>query len=299
MNKKFSVLSLDQVVGDKRLDVFNRYGLDAEVTDYAIKRGTECFKLKGKYYAAHGLEPNGQLLDKYVCEYWTSTKDYNSITKAYAIGGFDVHTEAAWSDDNGVRIVVPLADIKDEITDAYTIQGDKGEVRVVTFGEYPQTVLKSDEAEEMFNNYQNGLAKPTGKEYGAVGYRTERYYDGNTRKFEEDDYKEYEFEGERYVLANKACFDNGSSRKFWAKVEPIEWIIDEESGLAITKKCIIGGIPLNRKGLYFGNFDKTRVQMFLDNDFAIDCQVINKTKELYDMTNEEIEEEENEMKKSL
>ena len=50
----------------------------------------------------------------------------------------------------------------------------------------------------------------------------------------------------------------------------ISQIIDKKTDLAITKKCIIGGIPLNRKGIYLGNFEDTLVQQFLDKEFTYD-----------------------------
>ena len=277
MDKRFTILRLDQVIGDKKLEVFKNYGVDAEVTDYAVKRGTESFKLKGKYFAANGVEPEGDLLDKNVCEYWTSTKADGTFGAAYSVGKLDAHKEASWNSENGIRLVVPLSDIQDDIIDSYTISGSDGDVRVVTYGEYPQTVITGDEKQKLNELYENGTMKPTNKTYGAEGFRIERYYDGNDFKYEETEYQEYELDGERYVLAERAIFDNGDgSRNFWAKVEPIEWLVDEKSGLAISKKCIVGGIPLKRNGLYNGNINKTRVQNFIDNDLAYDIQPTKK-----------------------
>ena len=95
MEKKFTVLRLDQIVGEGMLDVFKRYGCEAEVTDYAIKRGTVPFKLKGKYFAANGLEVESSLLNKKCCDYWTSTKVEGSIRKAYSYGRFNCNGESA------------------------------------------------------------------------------------------------------------------------------------------------------------------------------------------------------------
>ena len=271
MSKNFTILRLDQVIGDKRLEVFDNYGVDAEVTDYAVKRGTEGFKLKGKYFAANGMEPEGNLLDKMCCEYWTSTKADGTLGSAYSVGRLEAHQEASWDSENGIRLVVPLSEIQDDIIDSYTVSGKNGDVTVVTYGEYPQTVIIGDESKKLTELYEDGVMKPTGKSYGAEGYNVERYYDGNKWKYEESDYQEYELDGERYVLAERAVWDNGdSNRYFWSKVEPVEWLVDEKSGLAISKKCIVGGIPLKRNGLYLGNINKTRVQSFIDNNLVYD-----------------------------
>ncbi len=296
MNKRITILKLDQVAGPNALEVFQKYGVEAGVTGYAIKRGTEPFKLKGKFFAAQGIEPGGDLLDQMCCEYWTSTKAEGTIGKAYSIGGFEAKAEPTWESENGIRLVVPLEDIQDEIMSSYTIEGLNGEVKVVTYGEYPQSTFSVDESVKLTGLYENGVLKPTGKSYGAEGFDTERYYDGDKWHYEQDDYPEYEYNGEKYVLAKRAVYDNGDSRYFWSKVEPIEWLVDEKSGLAISRKCIVGGIPLKRNGVYLGNIDKTRVQKFIDNELSYDIQVKDKklTKDIDNMMEEDILEEEKE-----
>ncbi len=294
-----TILTLEQVQGDNMLDVLKRYGTEAEVTPYAVKRGTDAFKLKGKYFAAKGMEPQGELLDKACCEYWTSTKAEGSIGKAYSVGGFSVSQEPSWNSENGIRLVVPLDEIRDKITDSYTVEGLNGPVEVVTYGEYPQSVFNVEENHKLFELYENGVMKPTGKTYGAEGYKVARYYDGDDRDYEQDDYNEYEYNGDRYVLAKRAVYDNGSSRYFFSKVEPIEWLVDEKSGLAISKKCIIGGIPLKRNGVYFGNMDKTRVQKFIDNELAYDIEPKKVIKKDIESMLEEEQVEEKPMEKSL
>ena len=268
--KKYTVLGLDQVYGDKRLDVFNRYGSEAEVTDYAISRGTEYYPIKGKYFNAKDLPKNSPLLDKKVCEYWTSTKVDGSAAKCYSYGRFGINKEVVWSDNNGIRIVIPFQDIKYEVTGSYSDDYGKGEVTTVLFGEYPQRVLDYSERHTMDRLFEKGELIPTGKYYPAWGYMNELFYDGIDRKFERDEYPEYEYNGKKYVKAKRAVFENDDNRTIWAVVEPIEWIIDKKTDLAITKKCIIGGIPLNRKGIYLGNFEDTLVQQFLDKEFTYD-----------------------------
>lgn len=297
MSSKFTVLRLDQITGPEALDVIKKYGTEALVTDYAVMRGVEDFVLRGKYFAEHRREPNGTLLNKECCEYWTSTRVDGTISKCYAFGKLDAIPEAAWSDDNGIRLVVPLEVIKDQITGTSKIKGEGGEVTVVTYGEYPQEVLEPDARSKMNEIYNEGKVKPTGKKFSALGYRTEMFYDGNERHFERDEYPEYEYKGEKFVLGKAAYFHNGESRMFWAKVKPIEWIVDEKTGLAITKDCIVGGIPVSRKGVYLGNFEKTLVQDFIDN-YMIDDFIPSKV-EVRRMVEEAVEAEETEIKEDI
>ena len=277
--KRFSVLQLNQVFGDDKLDVFKKYGSEAEVTSYAISRGVDYYPLKGKYYIEGTIPINSPLINKNVCDFWTSTKVDESSSKCYTYGRFGVKPTAAWSDNEGVRIAVPIEDIKDEIVSSYKEDYGNGEFTTLVYGEYLQDVLSYDEKRTFDELYKNGELKATGKNYSAWGIKTELFYDGSVRSFERDEYPEYEYKGMKIVKANNAVFENGGDRSIWCSVEPVEWLFDEESGLAITKKCIVGGIPLNRKGIYYGNFANTLVQDFLDNEFVFDISnkdVINR-----------------------
>ncbi|MBP5678697.1 MAG: hypothetical protein J6X28_02585 [Bacilli bacterium] len=267
---KLEVLRLDQIIGDHALNVFSRFGKEASPTGYAIERGVNESILREKAFLAKGLEPIPSLLNKEYCEYWTSTKVEGTISKCFSYGGLEAKAEPAWNEDNGIRIVASLEELQPYIRNSYTILNNDKDVLVVTAGEYPQDVVDGEGRYLMNTLYREGSVIPTGKTYRAVGYRTELFYDGNSRHFERDLYPEFEYNGDKYVLAKTACFHNGDSRYFWSKVRPIEWIVDEDSGLAITKDCIVGGIPLNRKGVFLGDFDKTLVQDFIDNDFLND-----------------------------
>lgn len=269
-NKKFSVLNLSQVYGDGKLDVFNRYGSEAEVTDYAISRGTDYYPLKGKYLKGKGLPSDSPLNDKKACDYWTSSRIDGSASKCYAYGKYGASPTAVWSDNLGTRVAVPVEDIKNEIVSSYTEDYGNGEFTTLVYGEYPIHVLSYDEKHTLDNLYKNNELRPTGKTYAAWGIKTELFFDGVERNVERDEYPEYEYNGMKFVKANNAVFENGGDRSIWAVVEPVEWLLDEKSGLAITKNCILGGIPLNRKGIYFGNFDNTMVQEFLDTEFVYD-----------------------------
>ena len=178
-NKKFTVLNLNQVYGDNKLDVFNKYGSDAEVTEYAISRGTDYYPLKGKYIIEKGLPSNTPLLDKKACDYWSSSKVGDSAFKCYTYGRFGVNQTAAWSDNVGVRVVVPIEDIKDEIVSSYTEDYGNGEFTTVVYGIYPQLVLNYDEKRKLDKLYESGELKATGKNYSAWGIKTELFFESS------------------------------------------------------------------------------------------------------------------------
>ncbi len=64
------------------------------------------------------------------------------------------------------------------------------------------------------------------------------------------------------------------------EVEPIEWYLDEKSGLAVSKKVLLGGLPMSRKGIYLNNFDKTIISEFLNDEFALDSRKMDNKKEM-------------------
>lgn len=261
--KSYTVLRMDQVYGNNKLDVFNRYGSETEVTSFAISRGTEYYQLKG-------VDNVSPLAGRYVCEYWTSTKVDNSVSKCYVYGRQKLSEEVAWNDNIGVRIAIPLDQIRDEIEGTYSEEYGRGEIKVVIYGEYPQEVLSTEDEKKLNDYYEAGQLKATGKSYSAWGYCNELFYDGTERVFERDQYPEFEFKGKKFVRAKNSVFENGTSRDIWVEVTPVEWLVDERTGLAVTKKCILGGIPLSRKGIFLGDFERTLVQDFLDNEFSYD-----------------------------
>ena len=40
---------------------------------------------------------------------------------------------------------------------------------------------------------------------------------------------------------------------YWVEVEPIKWMIDERTNIALSKKLIFSGVQFNRKSNYNGN----------------------------------------------
>ncbi len=290
----FSVLEVNQLIGPNKLDLFNKIEIDAETTGYANLRGADNYKLTGKYFARKGREIRSELLDKNCAPYWTATKADKSLGKTLVINGLDVTAERAWKEDVGVRVCVPFNEISSKVRDLKTINTEKGEVKEFTYGEFPQRRVKHDESEELWKKYESGELKPTGKTYSSWGYSIELFYDGSDYKFEKDEYPEFELNGHKYVMAKASTFQNGDTRNRWVEVEPIEWYLDEKSGLAISKKVLLGGIPLSRTGMYIGGFNNTVVGRFLEEEFKYDIKEIKHTKE--NVLNEMLEQENDEEK---
>ena len=297
----FSVLSIDQLIGPNKLDLFNKIEIDAESTGYANLRGADNYKLTGKYFARKGRDVKSELLDKTCAPYWTSTKADRSIGKTLVINGLDVQESSAWKEDIGVRVCVPFNEISSKVRDLKTVNTEKGEIKEFIYGEMPQRRVSHDESEELWKKYESGELKPTGKTYTSWGYSIELFYDGSDYKFEKDEYPEFELNGHKYVMAKKSTFQNGEGRKRWVEVQPIEWYLDEKSGLAISKKVLLGGIPLSKIGMYIGGFDNTVVGRFLDEEFKYDIQENSLTKEnvLNEMLEKENQEEPQEKRISL
>ncbi len=262
MKKHFTQLTLDQVQGPNKLDVFNRFGTEAAPTEFAEIRGAESYPLKGMHFAEARKEIDPNLLNKKFCDYWLDTKGRGD-SFCFTYGKLTVEEEFVSEFTNGVRIVVPYEEIKNDIIGTRTVDYGKGPVTIVTFGEYPQEVLPRD----FYKNYEAGEVKPIGQSIGVWGIKCERFYDGNEVKFEKTESPVYEYNGQKVMPVSRAIFDNGECRNSWIRISPVEWILDEKTGLCISKDCLLGGLPMSRIGIYL---NKSTIQKFLDNVFAYD-----------------------------
>lgn len=55
---------------------------------------------------------------------------------------------------------------------------------------------------------------------------------------------------------------------YWINVEPIKWMIDERTNIALSKKLIFSGVQFNRRCNYKGDFDRTDIKEFMDKYFS-------------------------------
>ena len=150
----------------------------------------------------------------------------------------------------------------------------------VEYGEYPQTIVSDELAKEIEKSYTNGTLKQTGK-----SYTTDSVPDScNYCPFEAETHTEYAYNGKKYIrvvgkdmvatVKRDRYFSNGKKLSvgevYWVEVEPIKWIVNEETNMALSKNIIFSGVQFNESKQYYGNFEQTSIKKFMDQYFAKD-----------------------------
>ena len=244
----FFLLRLDQIKGDNCLSIFKKMGYGAEYTDFAMLLG-------GKNR-----------------EWWTMTpKNYGPV----AIQGDHYSTcRASWNTSVGVRPAIKYSTI------SHFCKNGKQNVSGVTeveFGEYPCSV--DEENDLLFKAYYDKKMILTDKNYKIVnpmvGYEPATHITS---------YPVYEYNGKKYIKIESAQsqqgnhFTNGNKVKgenrYFLRIEPIVWLVDEEADLAVTKNIVFAGVMFNAWSGYFeyDEFEKSFMKKFLNKTFAEDIK---------------------------
>lgn len=57
-------------------------------------------------------------------------------------------------------------------------------------------------------------------------------------------------------------------KAYWVLVEPITWLVDRVSNIALSKKLIFSGVQFQNNNNYQGDFERTDIKKFMDTCFA-------------------------------
>ena len=196
----FDILTVSQITGPHKLEIFTD-GITTKQTDLVTLLGGD------NSYNANDGSPNG-------------TIEANGTIIHYCLDSTKV----------GIRPVIPFEKIADGIIDKYI---NEDGILEVEYGYYPQNLLISDECEQTQWINDTMDAK----------YTNNDYHPNNNNAL-----SEHEYNGNRYVvfytMFNKNIkylkkLSNGEEvdkdKAYFIKVEPIKWLVDKKSGLAISK----------------------------------------------------------------
>ena len=241
------------------LDVLKKYGLDVSVTDLAILLGAD---MKNDYFRTSEDDP--------ACPAWLSSWNGDGYVPCISPKGSHgkCRPEARTI---GVRPALPPSETKGlAFTDPKT--GANGE-EIVSYGEYPQTVVDEKTSQELEKAFEEGKLKRTGKEYTFDRTGLREYDKGFRPEFCD----EYELNGKKYIrilgrpLDDDARLSSGEiaekEKPYWVEVQPIEWLKDK-SGTWVSKKCLLAGLQFDNRYRYDGDFSKTFIKHYLDTYFA-------------------------------
>lgn len=289
-----TLLTENQILGDNALSVLKKYGALTALTDFAVVRGG----CAGDYY------------------HLTSEGDHTGyvwLAESAGTGVLILDTLARLDDTSprerriAARPVLPSSEtskIRPSAVRTVKLKNEK-QVKICEYGEYPQDVVsgKLKEAlEEAFEfekyNKPSALQK-TGKKY--TFDKTD--IDNRRQMFQKEECIEYMYNGHKYIRiegnpGKSSIMSNGKEvqriRPYWLEVKPIEWLMDEPSGIWVAKKALFAGIQFDNKNKYNGDFAQTDMKKYLDNYFSkemLNSQELQESQEMQDSYETEDENE--------
>lgn len=145
------------------------------------------------------------------------------------------------------------------------------------YGEYPQTIVDEKLSVELEQEYKNGNINATDKTYTTDSENYENMFSS----FKSRTHIEYQYKENKYIRfkADRNCIgkklSNGIEIKkddiYWVKVEPIEWLIDNEQNIAISRNLLLSGIQFDDfLSDWNYEFEHTFISRFLDEYFSKD-----------------------------
>ena len=280
----FTIPSDKQCCGRDKLDIFNKIGLKAQVTDFSRLLCDYCCE-KGDdnlYYGKWRTKTPSEKTGSIVAYPFTGNINYTFI-------------------DNGCTGVRPAISIspferKDFVSKGYI---NEDGILEVEYGEYPQWVASDELQRKLDEAYFCGYPslKSTGKKY-TIDYdffsfppREEGVDECCCKIFTFDEFL-YQ-NGKKYAKVRKLCVGpieflggikyehqwwggwNGFTLKYvWVEVQPIKWLIN--GNVALSKYILFSGVPfmkikyLSGEIKYDGDFENTYMNKFLSTDFSRD-----------------------------
>ncbi len=267
MTLNFTLLSEEQIWGDDALDVMKKYGTKVAPTDLAILLGVGTYNSR-----TSENDP--------ACFCW------------YANENQSPHCVDCFGDKIGpldpavrycpARPALPPSEVSK--INPKEVRTLKSGVRIVEYGEYPQTLVDKRTSRALERLY--GLKSSSSKRKYTFDSADEKGHGGDDTPFRPKSYREYQLDGKRYIRINGygprydnehigwTCLGQASngevlySRKpYWIEVQPIEWLMDK-SGWMVAKKCLFASIQYHPDLCYKGEFSKTFMKHYLDTYFA-------------------------------
>ena len=145
-------------------------------------------------------------------------------------------------DNLGIRPVIPYSELFANETSLDISNGK------IIYGEYPQTKVDYELKKKLDYAIEGRDIFTTGKVYTSQS----GYYSFPSENIE------YRYNGEKFVRVHYS----------WFKVEPITWLVDIDTKLAISEKILVAGIKYDDKYEIINHFKKTNIKKYLDKYFA-------------------------------
>lgn len=264
-NQELTLLSVEQIWGNSQLEVLKKYGTKIAATDLCIlTRGC----VRDEDYVDEDKSLTGR-----TCVAWTKT--VNKYVKEIFIDGLC----SCCGYINDISCVIRPVLQNSTISLPSTVS-DPNIIMEIEYGEYPQNAPSATMQKELEKEYKKGMNK-TGRSYTFSSSPCDDF----KTLFKPITYDEYEYHGKKYIRVRaiaeypdyESILSNGLACKdgdyFWVQVSPVKWLIDDKTGLLISKKGLVAGIGFGDVKYYDGmsyDFDKSELKKYLDTHMIHD-----------------------------
>ena len=281
----FTFLTEEQYFGDDKLDILEKRGTKAAITDFSI--------LLGAYVSDYHID-NDSSLEGRTGYYWTKSDDGDNDARVVFDNGIRTYNDVERR-NGGARPALPFSEVSSIPTNGESGKRARDGILEVEYGYYPQKAVAKDMQERLERAYKNRTISRTKNSYTTDSVA----YDNYDTSFQPQAHQEYEYNGKRYVRVNANSYydgnyftlSNGEKYKdgdsVWLEVSPVKWIVDEKSHMMITEKLIFAGVQFNKESNYHTeDFDKTDIKTFMDRYLSRDLEQSRGTITLGEQTEE-------------
>ena len=266
----FTFLTQEQYFGSDKLEILEKRGTKAAITDFSI--------LLGAYVSDYKHIENDNSLEGRTGYYWTKSDDGDNDARVVD-GTGSTDYRRVYNRSGGARPALPFSSISSIPTNGERGKRARDGILEVEYGYYPQKAVSKDMQERLERAYRSGSISRTRNSYTTDS----RKYDAYNKKFLAKQHKEYEYNGKRYVRVEANSYYDGGDFTLsngeqyrdgddvWVEVLPVKWLVDEKSRMMITEKLIFAGVQFNKERNYHTrDFDRTDIKTFMDRYLSRD-----------------------------
>lgn len=256
---KPDLLSINDISGSQRLKVFDKIGIIASPTDFAIVCGAAVSRTNYSHKEDETINKAGPYLLK--------DKDNDHTIQVVNCVGSSRHTSIN-NRDCCIRLVLDYSKIKDICQNK---RYGKARELIVDCGMFPISSLSKELEKELEAKLTLNLLEEIdyittdctkNDEYHTkfYGEKQKVYRDIETNKL----YTKVKINAstDRVSLSNNQIYKNEDY--IWLAYDLVEFVVDEERDKAITRNGIMSGIQFNNKCNY-NNFENTDLYYYLNN----------------------------------
>ena len=279
----FTFLTEEQCFGNDKLDILEKRGTKAAITDF--------FVLLGGWVSDYHVD-NDSSLEGRTGYYWTKSDDGDNDARVVYDDGSRSH-DIVFIRSGGARPALSFSSISSIPTNGESGKRARDGILEVEYGYYPQKAASKDMQERLEGAYRSGSISKTRNSYTTDS----RKYAACNEKFLEKQHDEYEYNGKRYVrievnsgksqyaLSNGETYRDGDN--VWVEVSPVKWLVDEREKVMLTDKLIFSGVQFNHtRDYHTKDFDKTDIKTFMDRYLSRDLEQSRGTITLGEQTEE-------------